>query len=418
MGRSVYFDKAGFLPQQYEALVSDEDIVALIGGTYSGKTMLADYWLLKKLQQGHKYGIWVEPTNNDIATYLKIDHIEYWWKTLFPGVYNQGKKIYTTNTGQVIQLVSGEAPERMEGRHPGFIVLNEGGMLRRSVWNTAIERAGTTDGQILIPTTPYSKNWLYDVCYGDHRERINPHVIEMKSIDNHHKFTPELIAKMKNRLTPYQFARKYEGKFANPEGLVFQWDDSQVLKVIPNGVKFVRYWGGLDFGYSHPAVALLFAQDSQGGVWVIDECWRTQMTATAFAKEEVLPMLRRNGIKYPRTVTWYCDDSRPDSIVDLQKANLAAVKADKGRVMDGVNAGQELIKEHKCYIVESRCANTYRESFTYEFDERTGEPIKGAGDDSQDAFRYGALNAKNHLHTSTDTSPKVVSRKSIIPEGY
>lgn len=417
--KQAYFTEKGFLPQQWEGLNSTNDIICLLGGAFSGKTMTGDFFCMKKIQEGCRYGIWVEPTHSDISTYLYLDHINYWWQALFPGEYNAGKKLYTTVTGQVIQLVSGEKPERMEGRHPEFIVLNEGGMLRRSVWDTALERIGTTDGQILICTTPYNKNWLYDITEGADKEKIQPHVIKLRSLDNKYEYTDAKIAKMKKKLTKYQFARKYEGEWADPEGLVFNWPDTQLTDHVPSYVKMMEYWCGLDFGFVHPSVCILFGVDSSGGVWVLDEAYNTQMTAAQFADEAIKPMFRRNRIRSYKAVAIYCDDSRPDSIKDLCNKGLKAMPAGKGKILDGINKGKMLIEDYKAHVIEPRCENLLREAWTYVYDEKTGEPKKEKGDDSQDAFRYGALNSETHIHRRARTNTiRTTKRQSIIPEGY
>ncbi len=83
--------------------------------------------------------------------------------------------------------------------------------------------------------------------------------------------------------------QEIEGLFVAFEGLVYTLDASAGghLAEPPERARWQRVIGGVDWGYTNPSAALVFALDGDGGVWQVDEFYQRR----AGLEETLLPAL-------------------------------------------------------------------------------------------------------------------------------
>jgi hypothetical protein len=164
--------------------------------------------------------------------------------------------------------------------------------------------------------------------------------------------------------------------------------------------------GGIDWGYSNPAAALVFALDGDGRVWQLDEFYQRRAALEETLLPAILELTRRYGVR-----TWYCGPDEPEHIARLAEALAReglpsrAVKADNA-VRAGIQTVTSLLARRpdgtRGLYVSPRCIHTIAEYQSYQYETvskggltaRDGSelPLK-QNDHAMDATRYA-------LHTA------------------
>nr|MBF6592029.1 hypothetical protein [Ktedonobacterales bacterium] len=167
--------------------------------------------------------------------------------------------------------------------------------------------------------------------------------------------------------------QEIEGLFVAFEGLVYSLDASlqgHLREAAPDQV-WARVIGGVDWGYTNPAAALVFGLDGDGRAWQLDEWYQRR----AALEETLLPALvaltRRYGV-----ATWYCGPDEPEHIVALGAA--LAHEGLRARALGAVNAVRPGIQTVTALLapradgtrglyVAPRCVHTLAEYASYQY---------------------------------------------------
>ncbi len=171
--------------------------------------------------------------------------------------------------------------------------------------------------------------------------------------------------------------------------------------------------GGIDWGYSNPAAALVFGLDGDGRAWQLDEFYQRRAALEETLLLAILELTRRY-----RVATWYCGPDEPEHIARLGEAlareglRARAVKADNA-VQPGIQTVTSLLTLRpdgtRGLYISPRCLHTIAEYQSYQYatereadtpshfrgggkGERSELPIK-QNDHALDATRYA-------LHTA------------------
>jgi hypothetical protein len=176
---------------------------------------------------------------------------------------------------------------------------------------------------------------------------------------------------------------------AQLEGLVYSFDTTSDALIA-----HVRRWekisqpsrvvGGVDLGYTIPAVALVVGIDGDDRLWLLDE-WAKRR---ASLEGEIIPAILGLTRQY-RVAVWYCDTEDPEAIARLDAAlvdeNLAcravAVKKGPGTVRAGIQTVTRLLAMRgegtRGLYVDPRCALLVAEMEQYAYASAgsgTGDP--------------------------------------------
>lgn len=141
-------------------------------------------------------------------------------------------------------------------------------------------------------------------------------------------------------LTGARYHRMRWGKWVAAEGLVYEsWDES--LHVIDpfNVPDSWSRWISIDFGYTAPFTALLFAEDGDGRLYLMREWVRTRMLVEDHA--EVIRDRLLAGQPQPRGI--YTDHDAEDRATLERKLGMGTKPAHKS-VSDGIQAMQSRLK--------------------------------------------------------------------------
>jgi phage terminase large subunit len=204
-----------------------------------------------------------------------------------------------------------------------------------------------------------------------------------------------------------QFAlQEIEGLFVAFDGLVYEFDTTS-----PKPIAHTRSWdgerlpgrivGGVDWGYTNPAVALVGGVDGDERLWVLDE-WAKRR---ASLEGEIIPAIVGLTRQYGVTL-WYCDAEDPEAIakLDAQLVSLGlacravAVKKGPGSVRAGIQTVTRLLALRgdgtRGLYVSPRCALTIAEMGQYSYmtaNERRRDPSEepiAQNNHALDALRY------------------------------
>lgn len=371
--------------------------VALIAGVATGKTataIIACAQFAAQFQRKKPGEIcqiaWWEPTNLMLTKTLYPYYIP-WWQSgahpLMPGKLNKVDGTYITDNGQtIVRFVSAEKPERAEGFHPALTIANEAGQITGEAAAIMFARQGTGGGpgemgKLLITTTPYSLNWLKDLCMEP--ERHNVRLIKAKAIEATHKYTHGDIEALRAKLPPHIFAMRYEAEFARAEGLVFDINDNIVTQ-LPGTPSW--WWWGLDFGYSPDPLAAILLAEGDGWVCAVDEIYRTELTISEIANE-LETTANRHSIN-AKTTPIIADHNEARVVEELSRRGFKMILAKKGA--GSINAGIAIVQEAlktKRLFVHRRCEHLFRECNNYTYNDK-GKPID-KDNHTPDALRYG-----------------------------
>ena len=360
----------------------------------SGKTFLGTIWAQKKINEfPDKNGLIAAPSYK----LLQQSTLEKFFQ-LFPEYrkyYKQQQGVIELPTGGKVFIRSADEPLGLEGMTLSWAWLDEAGMMNRLVWVVIRSRVSIAGGQVLITSTPYAINWLYQDFYLPWKEGKDKDlsVFTWRSIDNPY-FPKDFYDKERQRLTPQEFSRRYEGEFSRMEGLVYDLPNEQIIepKTIENAEITLA---GIDWGFKNPAAIVVLKFKDK--VWyVVDEWYQTEKTTTEIIEQAKI-LQAKWGIN-----RFYPDPHEPDRIEECRRAGLYVLESNDD-VMGGVSRIQQLIREKRLYVFNT-CKNFIDEINFYHFpevkDDKTNrkENPEKKNDHLMDATRY-VINTYDQLET-------------------
>ncbi|CAB4140108.1 XtmB Phage terminase large subunit [uncultured Caudovirales phage] len=274
--------------------------------------------------------------------------------------------IYTFDDGSYIELFGLEDPSRARGPRRDMLVLNEGNLVSKELFDQLAMR---TTGPKIIDLNPSNFNcWCYDIADNPKNKKI--HSTYLDNIENLHPSQIEYIEGYKN--LPDQFMWQVYGlgqRGASLELIFPKWEKVQHLP----GKGEIIY--GLDFGYTNPS-GLVRVEHYEGANYVEELIYEKELTKPElFAKIKAL---------IPDQAVIYADAAEPDSIEELYRMGLNIKPAKKD-----VWAGIVTVKSYPLFI---RGRNLEKEAQGYKWKtDKNGnlleEPQKES-DHLMDAMRY------------------------------
>jgi len=322
-------------------------------------------------------------------------------------------EIVLVNGSQIV-LRGWENIETLRGQQFDLIVIDEIASMRNfwENWQEIIRPTLTdTKGEGLFISTPKGFNHFYDL-FNMESEDTDYKSFHYSTYDNPH-IDPEEIDKAKDELTEDRFAQEYLADFRKTEGLVYKEfkREDHIIKDVEDFLKrkgqtIVRSYGGVDFGFVHPAVVQSIDETSDG-IFILREEW----VHTGKTDEEIAEYTAAQ--KYN---TVYPDPENAGGIKSLkdQGCNIREVIKGRGSVVAGINIVRELLKANRFYVHES-CRNTIFEFETYSYGDKKDKskvdenPLK-ENDDCLDALRYVLMMVSNRkgYNVMTTYKPKYV----------
>src|SRR3990167_5462963 len=289
-----------------------------------------------------------------------------------------------------ISLRRWDRVETLRGQFLDLIILDEIAHIRNFWinWQEVLTPTLTDrKGRALFISTPLGFNHFFDLCNLELKDK-DFKTFHFTSYDNPHLPKDELDS-VKEKLPPDRFEQEYLASFQKTEGLVYKefnrekhLYDSLPHKNLEFGDQPFRKYGGIDFGYRHPAAVLDIRFDGER-IYVEDEWYKRERTDIQIAEYVALQKFQ----------AVYPDPESPSAIEELRRkgVNVREVVKGKGSIESGIQSIREMLIRGTLKV-NRRCVNLISEFETYSYKEmeesnNSEKPIK-TNDDALDALRY------------------------------
>lgn len=432
--------------KQYAFVYDDTSkYVAYLGGIGAGKSFAGAVKALRRaIEHPGSLGLIGAPT----YPMLRDATMRSVWQ-VFPEVvianYNKTDGVLQLVNGSEILFRSTDDADRLRGPNLAWFWLDEGPLCGYYAWRVLkgrLRQAGY-EVQGWLTGTPHGE----DAFYQDFEQEPQPgHTLYRASTrENLHNLPSTFIEDL--GYTGNFALQEIEGLFVSFEGLVYEyrpeWHNGEWVATGEDGNprRPALKIGGVDWGYSNPAVALPMYVTSEDVVYLLDEFYERNVGLTGTSQtvgeggqsEAILQFTRKYGIE-----TWYCGPDEPEHISALNamfsRANLRsrAVPAN-----DEIVPGIETVRRQMAqrpdaqrsstgFKLSARCVNTKMELRTYRYpnaSNRVGardpqdKPVK-AFDHAMDAARYAIHTALGDraLRSNTDLSTIYASAKKSMTD--
>lgn len=280
-----------------------------------------------------------------------------------------------------------DAWKKVRGFTAAGAFLNEGTALHDTFVKECISRSSYPGARIFIDTNPENPAHPVKTDYIDldgqtlPNGRLNIRAFHFTLFDND-KLDPEYVDSIVASTPSGMFTdRDIYGRWVAAEGVIYLDFDRDVHYVDSiDGLNFVRFFAGVDWGYKHYGAIVVIGEDDQGDFYLVKEVAR-QFEEIDFWVEEAQKIKKAYG-----NINFYCDTARPEYIERFQREGIRAFDADKS-VLSGIEAVAKLYKTCRLFILRPAVKRFAEEIYMYVWNEKTGEPIK-LYDDVMDAIRY------------------------------
>jgi PBSX family phage terminase large subunit len=360
---------------QTKAFQSQARFVAIIAGTGGGKTFFLPIWLLNEIAKNPQEQFFVVSPTFSLFQRTTFPECKKRLDRHIGGIYKEQKKRYELSTGGIVYFGSADNPDSLEGGQMVASAIDEAGQIKLASWQAIQRRLGVKMGRCLITTTPYGLNWLYKDFYLRWKNGDPDYdVIQFESINNPY-YPKEEYERAKRTLDSRIFDMRYRGLFRKLSGLVYP--DFNQENVI-NPFEIPKEWtvfGGIDFGYNNPFVALQLVIDKDDNIYLIDEYYQSGK------------YLREHAEHLRKDIIYYCDPSAKQDIEELKSINIQAESANN-EVDRGIEMVGSLIKSKRLKVFKT-CRNFLDEIETYHRDEK--DKIVKKDDHCMDNIRYAIL---------------------------
>jgi len=388
-----------------EVLLSNAREKVLYGGSGSGKThVVQQYALLMGLQEPNAQSLVVMETQPGVLTgmFYPMKEMLYDMDIEFSGRETTPIFIRLPNN-HTIWFISADKPEKIKYiTNPKRVIINEATSLTESKFNQLMNRMGRTyeDAELIFTFNPIDhRHWLVEKYVNPHLEhRVGADVFVHHSTyrDNPYlaKVWKEWLSGMEQR--DANFYRIYAlGLPGTLEGLIFNegthWTHtpfetwpSRIQKNPPRVI-------GIDWGFNDPT-AIVAIWELENKLWVHNILYASNMTQVdtgSFMERKYL----ESG--WPKSLSTYCDPSRPEHIEDMKRRGFNTLKPDYRDIRLGIS----LIKEQDI-IISSESTNMIKELRNYRWAEKNDRIIDEPVDEFNhaiDAMRYATAGIKNIL---------------------
>jgi phage terminase large subunit len=351
--------------ESYKAYRQGYRFIVNQGGSRSGKT----FNLIKLL-----IGLSLKEKLATSVCSLSFPHLRRGamrdWRLIMENsdLYNESdhrktEQLYTFPSGSYMEFFSVDNALKVRGPGRDNLFINEANLIDQDTFEQLNLR---TRKAVFLDYNPADEfSWIYD------RILTQPDCYFIQTSYKDNPFLPiEQVKQIENlKYVDENMWKVYGlGERGKAEGLIYTHWAPYTYDVQGN-----RSWG-LDFGYNHPA-ALVKTTERDKDLYSEEVIYESHLTTPE--------LIERVKNFVPRGDTVYCDSANPDKIVELKKAGISAVPADKN-VKDGIL----FLKSRKWYV---KGVNAQKELKSYKYktvnEKLTEEPIK-INDDWCDAARY------------------------------
>jgi len=416
MARNETRLRINLLPKQADFVQAGEKEVLYSGAFGAGKTRALCYKVLERARIPNNTVLLTRKTgvalkSSTLRTLLYPDGD-------LPPVLPYGRYAHSISDSRISIHNGGEIfycgcdnPERIGSTHGiGSVAVDEAIELDEDEWTMLLGRCrNPTDEkrQIFAATNPGSpSHFLHKRFY----EQIVPERRLIHTTSDENGYLPDDYLQMLHTFTGTRRDRYVLGLWVAFEGLVYGEVWRREKHVCHRSGPWVELLAMVDQGYANPCAILLAGIDSDGGMHIISEFYRTKQlpedvvkyAASLTGSIETAPGDAR-AREQQRPAVFIYDPSAADLAASMRAAGLTTAAANN-QVMAGINAvlnrlGSTGLAGRPRLTIEPCCENVIREFESYQWKSKgqhakTGavkdEPLKEM-DHAMDAIRYGVM---------------------------
>ena len=263
--------------------------------------------------------------------------------------------------------------------------LNEATALHETFVREVISRCSLPNSFVYMDTNPinplhFVKTSFIDLS-GQRLENGQLNIMNFDfCLDDNDALDPEYVESIK-KSTPQGvfYDRDVLGLWVNAEGVIFRdyRPDKHIIKEPLQ--QCIRYFAGVDWGYSHKGSISIVGMDSQHRFYVIEE-YTAQYKLIDFWIDKAKEFIKKYG-----NINFYADSARPEHVYRFQSEGINCTNANKS-VLTGIETVSKLLVTDRLYLIQDKVMELPREFGLYVWGEN-GEPVK-ENDDALDALRY------------------------------
>jgi len=324
--------------------------------------------------------------------------------------FNKSDGIYHYCNGSMIYIRSGSDPDSLQGLTADWCRMDEAARMPYEIFETLLDRVSYSPilgrGYVLITTTPYGTNWVYDL-YSDAESNPDIHAETIYTIEAG-LVSQERIDFARAHMDLRYFRQQYMASFETWAGLVYDgFSDENVRRCEYN--PGLPVYVGLDFGWTDPCVAIWLQYDKHTGTYyILDEFVQPHVMGSRFAEMLAGKPITIAGQEYKapfdaRQVTKYITGH------EVTQSTQAAGGVSMRNILEkfGVPYHKLEYKLHRTFpsfqsvraaiepgsgetrlFVDPKCQRTIKDFRGYHYKEVNGEPVGEMPDDSPEGHKY------------------------------
>ncbi len=413
-------------PVQWAFVMCESRFSFYVGGIGAGKTYAgAVRAITHALDDPGSLGLIAAPT----YTMLRDATQRTFFELLAPALrrsYSKSEGALTLSNGSEILFRSLDEPDRLRGLNLAWFWLDEAPLCGYYGWQVLkgrLRQPGHTTAGWATGTPHGRDGFARDF---ELKPRRGHTLFRASTYANAHNLPPGFVEEL--GYTGAFAEQEVQGKFVAFEGLVYSFDASVGghLREPPAGAVWRQVIGGVDWGYTNPAAAVVFGLDGDGRAWQLDEFYQRRASLDATLIPAILELTRRYGVS-----VWYCGPDEPEHIDALASALAAARLPCRAlRANNAVRAGIQTVTSllaartdgTRGLYVSARCVATLAEYGAYQYATAPGEhrdpseqPLK-QNDHALDATRYALHTALGQARATNAYLARLRPRGSARPE--
>lgn len=350
-------------------------LVLMVSGRQGGKSHFGARWLLTQTMRKdvkHKLAFAVAPTfrmarvmQRKLEEVLKAD-ARLWARIKHT---KQPIPTYEFPNGWIIEVHSADDPDSLRGPSVSAVWFDEVAKAAEEAFDILMPTLLATGGSFLGTTTPRGKqNWVYRKLYLKSCEPGHPEhdpdvfngvygTVIGSTWENVENLSEDAIRQLEDQYGKDSAFGRQEiaGEFVSYEGLVYKWLEGNFLPHArlwdseDAGHGFSMIIGGLDFGWTDPAAAIVLGY-KDGNWYALDGFYESHLETNDLA-EQIAILTNAYGV-----TNWYADSARPDTIADLRSRGLPVQAVVKPKI-------EERIREMAIFTDHNRLKVSYRVPF-------------------------------------------------------
>jgi PBSX family phage terminase large subunit len=384
-------------PKQREFLRAQERVVVFQAGAGAGKTRAGSFWALTRaLTQPGSRGMIVSHTHpqmsQSLVPYLedlgRKTNLDRLWR------WNTHEKVIKLWNGSTIFLRSADSPSSLLGADLAWGWGDEVALWKRDAWRFFVGRIRQPGfhQQVAVTMTPKGRNWAFKALGTSSPNRRIIHATTADNVYLGRAYTDSLKAEYGE--TTLFYAQEAGGEYVTYEGLIYAVFGAENRIQRPQATpSFEVVIGGIDWGWTNPAVILLVGRDRNGTYHAFHETYVTHKTPDELAK--VASALQK---KYGVSM-FYADPSEPGNIETMIREGVSCKAADNA-IVPGIACVNGLFANRRLFVHDLECPRLIEEIEEYKWKTGAdGEAKPDVPDDKSDhvmdALRYATYSFRS-----------------------